>query len=138
MLRDSQFESHQIVRFGALRNAGVLKIGMLMHWSIQISGEIHMDPSLVHTFSWGNSYGPESSSKVSPCTGIGPWMAFPSAAVFAAKMETRMPSCPIQRRAECPSSYVRSRARAWNGAGPTQKNKKHLSRLHNAFDKKRF
>ena len=28
------------------------------HWSIQISGEIHMDQSLVHTFSWGNSYGP--------------------------------------------------------------------------------
>ena len=23
-----------------------------------ISGEIHMDQSLVHTFSWGNSYGP--------------------------------------------------------------------------------
>ena len=28
------------------------------HWSIPISGEIHMDQSLVHTFSWGNSYGP--------------------------------------------------------------------------------
>ena len=28
------------------------------HWSIRISGEIHMDQSLVHTFSWGNSYGP--------------------------------------------------------------------------------
>ena len=27
-------------------------------WSMQISGEIHMDQSLVHTFSWGNSYGP--------------------------------------------------------------------------------
>ena len=26
------------------------------HWSIRISGEIHMDQSLVHTFSWGNSY----------------------------------------------------------------------------------
>ena len=24
------------------------------HWSILISGEIHMDQSLVHTFSWGN------------------------------------------------------------------------------------
>ena len=50
---------------------------------------------LVHTFSWGNSYGPiigpylflgkfvwtngaESSSKVSPYTDIGPWMALPS------------------------------------------------------------
>ena len=28
------------------------------HWSIPISGEIHMDQSLVHTFSCGNSYGP--------------------------------------------------------------------------------
>ena len=28
------------------------------HWSIRISGEIRMDQSLVHTFSWGNSYGP--------------------------------------------------------------------------------
>ena len=28
------------------------------HWSILISGEIHMDQSLVHTFSWGDSYGP--------------------------------------------------------------------------------
>ena len=28
------------------------------HWSIRISGEIHVDQSLVHTFSWGNSYGP--------------------------------------------------------------------------------
>ena len=28
------------------------------HWSILISGEIHMDPSLVHTFSSGKSYGP--------------------------------------------------------------------------------
>ena len=28
------------------------------HWSIRISGEIHMDQSLVHTLSWGNLYGP--------------------------------------------------------------------------------
>ena len=28
------------------------------HWSILISGEIHMHQSLVHTFSWRNSYGP--------------------------------------------------------------------------------
>ena len=27
-------------------------------WSIPFPGEIHMDRSLVHTFSWGNSYGP--------------------------------------------------------------------------------
>ena len=37
------------------------------HWSIQISGEIHMDQSLVYTFSWGNSYGFND-----------PWMALPS------------------------------------------------------------
>ena len=51
------------------------------HWSIPISGEIHMDQSLVHTFSWGNSYGPmvlEVLQKFPPHTGIGPWMAFPS------------------------------------------------------------
>ena len=51
------------------------------HWSIQISGEIHMDQSLVHTFSWGSSYGTmvlEVLQKVSPYTGIGPWMALPS------------------------------------------------------------
>ena len=39
------------------------------HWSIQISGEIHMDQSLVHTFNLGNfvwTNGPESSSKVFP------------------------------------------------------------------------
>ena len=28
------------------------------HWSIRMSGEIHMDQSLVHIFSWGNSCGP--------------------------------------------------------------------------------
>ena len=28
------------------------------HWSIPFPGEIHVDQSLVHTFSWGNSYGP--------------------------------------------------------------------------------
>ena len=28
------------------------------HWSTLISGETHMDQSLVHTFSWGNSHGP--------------------------------------------------------------------------------
>ena len=40
-----------------------------------------MDQSLVHTFSWGHfvwTNGPESSSKVSPYSGIGPWMSLPS------------------------------------------------------------
>ena len=49
------------------------------HWSIRISGEIHVDQSLVHAFSWGNSYGSMvRSSKVCPYTDIGPWMALPS------------------------------------------------------------
>ena len=51
------------------------------HWSIRISGEIHMDQSLVHTFSWGNLYGPmvlKVLLKFPPYTGIGPWMALPS------------------------------------------------------------
>ena len=50
------------------------------HWSIRISGEIHMDKSIgpylfLGKFVWTN--GPESSSKVSPYTGIGPWMVLP-------------------------------------------------------------
>ena len=66
------------------------------HWSIRISvGKIHMDQSLVHTFSWGEfvwTNGPESSSKVSPYTGIGPWMALPSfVAVYGAKYFDRGP-----------------------------------------------
>ena len=52
------------------------------HWSIPISGEIDVDQSLLlylflGKFVW--TIGPESSSKVSPYTGIGPWMAIPSA-----------------------------------------------------------
>ena len=55
------------------------------HWSIQISGVIHMDQLLVHMnflgkFVWTN--GPEKPSKVSPYTGIGPWMALPSHGCF--------------------------------------------------------
>ena len=43
--------------------------------------EIHMDQSLVHTFTWGNSYGPmvlKLLLKFPPYNGIGPWMALPS------------------------------------------------------------
>ena len=43
------------------------------HWSTRISGEIHMDQSLVHTFFLGKfvwTNGPESSSKVPPYTGL--------------------------------------------------------------------
>ena len=32
------------------------------HWSMRISGETSMEQSLVHIFSWGNSYGPMSQS----------------------------------------------------------------------------
>ena len=47
-----------------------------------------MDQSLVHTFFLGKcvwTNGPESSSKVSPYTGIGPWvwMALPSSMISA-------------------------------------------------------
>ena len=56
------------------------------HWSILISGEIHMDQSLVHTFSWGNSYGPmvlKVLLKFPPSTLVfGPWMAVPSSWKF--------------------------------------------------------
>ena len=69
--------------FGALRCRSRLKLSenFKHHCSIQISGEMHMDQSLVHTFFLGKfvwTNGPESSSKVSPYTGIGPWMALPS------------------------------------------------------------
>ena len=49
------------------------------HWSILISGEIHMDQSLVHTFPGEirTTNGPESSSKVSPYTGSGHGWLFP-------------------------------------------------------------
>ena len=50
------------------------------HWSILISGEIHTDQSLVHTFSWGISYGPMVLRVLLkfPLHCIGPWMALPS------------------------------------------------------------
>ena len=47
-----------------------------------------MDQSLVHTFFLGKfvwANGPECSSKVSPYTGIGPWMAFPSFCNFSSE-----------------------------------------------------
>ena len=51
------------------------------HWSIRISGENAYGPIIgpylfLGKFVWTN--GPESSSKVSPYIGIGPWMALPS------------------------------------------------------------
>ena len=59
------------------------------HWSIRVSGEIHMDQSLVYLFLgkfvWTN--GPESSSKVSPYTGIGPWMALPKGKMRMAEVD---------------------------------------------------
>ena len=47
------------------------------HWSIPFPGK----------FVWTN--GPESSSKVSPCTGIGPWMALPSGNFYGNSLRHR-------------------------------------------------
>ena len=77
------------------------------HWSILISGEIHMDQSLVHTFSLGKfawTNGRESSSKVSPYTGICPWMAFPR--YFLSSLRARM-----AKRLICTNSGVSADSR---------------------------
>ena len=57
-------------------------LSAMAHWCIPSSGEIHMDrgpiigPCLfLGKLVWTN--GPESSSRVSPYTGVGPWMALP-------------------------------------------------------------
>ena len=58
------------------------------HWSIRFSGEIHMDQSLVHTFSWEKLYGPmvlKVLREFPPCTGIGPWMALPGVRELSGK-----------------------------------------------------
>ena len=50
------------------------------HWSIRISGEIHIDQSLAHTFS-RNPYGPmvlKVLLKFPPTLVLLPWMALPS------------------------------------------------------------
>ena len=62
------------------------------HWSTLISGEIHMDQSL-GKFVCTN--GPESSSKVSPYTGTGSWMALPSW------------SCAVEKGPQSNESYER-------------------------------
>ena len=50
---------HQgIALYGPIRSRLKLSENFERHWSIPILGEVHMDQSLVHTFSWGNSYGP--------------------------------------------------------------------------------
>ena len=54
-LRRNFREEHSMDQY---RSRPKLSENFERHWSIQISGEIHMDQSLVHTFSWGNSYGP--------------------------------------------------------------------------------
>ena len=41
-----------------IQPASDLKSHFERHWSIPFPGEIRMDRSFVHTFSWGNSYGP--------------------------------------------------------------------------------
>ena len=89
------------------------------HWSIPFPGEIHMDQSLVHAFSWGNSYGPmvlKVFSKVSPYTGIGPWMALPSVCLTGGRSTKR---ALIRQRVWsgielscCSSEYQRSQVNA--------------------------
>ena len=68
------------------------------HWSIPLPGEIQMDQSLVHTFSWWNSYGQWSWKffKSFPYTGIGPRMALPSIGV--AELEAAQAQTPRQKR----------------------------------------
>ena len=64
-----------------------------------------MDQSLVHTFSpgkfvWTND--PESSSKVSPYTGIGPWMALPSNQPPPQGSQDYPDNPPLKDRSETP------------------------------------
>ena len=53
--RERDREEHSMDRY---RSRLKLSENFERHWSIPFPGEIHMDQSLVHTFSWGNSYGP--------------------------------------------------------------------------------
>ena len=63
------------------RSRPELSEGFERHWSIPISYGPIIGPYLfLGKFVWTN--GPESSSKVSPYTGIGPWMAFPNTSTF--------------------------------------------------------
>ena len=55
LLRGLGSEEHSMDQY---RSRLKLSENFERHWSIQIPGEIHMDQSLVHTFAWGNSYGP--------------------------------------------------------------------------------
>ena len=58
-----------------------------------------MDQSLVHTFSWGNSYGPmvlKVLQKFPPYTGIGPWMAPPREASKGNKADDVDSESPIR------------------------------------------
>ena len=57
-----------------------------------------MDQSLVHTFSWRNSYGPKVLLQFPLHAGIGPWMALPRN--FRETTETLFHiSCLVRRRA---------------------------------------
>ena len=53
-----KFEDREERSMNQCRSRQKLLESFERHWSLLISGEIPMDQSLVHTFSWGNSYGP--------------------------------------------------------------------------------
>ena len=71
------------------------------HWSTLISGEIHMDQSLVHTFSWGNLYGPmvlKVLQKFPPKPALVHGWLFP---VGGPLMERKRLSCAFSMPAQC-------------------------------------
>ena len=92
------------------------------HWSTIISGEIRMDQSLGALFSgeicmesilWTN--GRESSSKLSPQIGIGPWMVLPSKGTCGLEARTMRPSMlmlSMQKRSEIHHRFDGAR---WGG-----------------------
>ena len=80
------------------------------HWSIRISGEIHMDQSLVHTFCWGNSYGPMVLKVLLNffSTGICPWMALPSTGEGSKKQRCKKLGAPFsQSFCHCKSLFIK-------------------------------
>ena len=68
------------------------------HWSILILGETHMDQSLVHTFSWGNSYGPmvlKVLLKFLPTLALVHGWLFPDGAKLGRCLSTVRPVFPV-------------------------------------------
>ena len=90
------------------------------HWSIRISGGKFIWTTIIGPylflgkFVWTN--GPESSSKVSPYTGIGPWMALPSNATQKQKgfRRRRLPGAFCWEFAKRGAKRI---VRFWGGGG---------------------